>query len=101
MCQDFNQADILEDTLRDLSPQLLNILLKDHTRSTPEHQENIFWATDDYAALGPGYAYADPILPALITGERGHVVMPRVKKHKDTQTARSREMAEVFTPSWI
>lgn len=101
MCQEFSQADILEDTLRDLSPQLLNILLKDHTRSTPERQENIFWGTDDYAALGPGYAYANPIMPALITGERGHVVMPRVKKHKDTQTARSREMAEVFTPSWI
>ena len=101
MCQEFNQADILEDTLRDLSPQLLNILLKDHTRSTPERQENIFWATDDYAALGPGYAYVNPIMPALITGERGHVVMPRVKKHKDTQTARSREMAEVFTPSWV
>ena len=27
--------------------------------------------------------------------------MPRVLKHRDTQGARSREMAEVFTPSWI
>lgn len=27
--------------------------------------------------------------------------MPRVLKHRDTQSTRSREMAEVFTPSWI
>lgn len=27
--------------------------------------------------------------------------MPRILKSRDTQTARSREMAEVFTPSWI
>ena len=27
--------------------------------------------------------------------------MPRVLKSRDTQTARSRDMAEVFTPSWI
>lgn len=29
------------------------------------------------------------------------MVMPRVLKHRDTQSTRSREMAEVFTPSWI
>ena len=99
MYPSFNEADILEDTLQ--SPDILTCLLKDHTRSTPEVQNNIFWATDDYTELGAGYGYHDPILPGLITGERGHVVMPRVKKQKHTQTARSREMAEVFTPSWV
>lgn len=34
-------------------------------------------------------------------GANGHVIMPRVLKSRDTQTARSRDMAEVFTPSWI
>lgn len=101
MYPSFNEADILEDTLQSLSPDILTCLLKDHTRSTPEVQNNIFWATDDYTELGAGYGYHDPILPGLITGERGHVVMPRVKKQKHTQTARSREMAEVFTPSWV
>lgn len=101
MNPDFNEADILEDTLQSLSPEILNNLLKDHSRSTPEAQQNIFWATEDYAELGAGYGYNDPILPHLITGANGHVVMPRVKKHKARQTARSREMAEVFTPSWI
>lgn len=42
-----------------------------------------------------------PILPHLITGDNGHIIMPRVLKSRDTQSTRSRDMAEVFTPSWI
>lgn len=94
-------ADILEDHLLALSPDLLSALLKDHTMSTPTEQRNIFWATHDYESLGEGYEYSSPILPRLITGEHGRVIMPRVLKNRDTQSARSRDMAEVFTPSWI
>lgn len=84
-----------------LSPDLMNVLLKDHTTSTPDCQRNIFWATDDYEPLGEEYAYHSPILPHLITGENGHIIMPRTLKNKSKQAERSREMAEVFTPSWI
>lgn len=35
------------------------------------------------------------------TGDNGHIIMPRVLKSRDTQSTRSRDMAEVFTPSWI
>ena len=93
--------DIQENRLIELSPDLLNTLLKDHTTSREGKQCNIFWATSDYEYLGSGYEYQSPILPELITGDNGNVVMPRVMKHKATQTMRSREMAEVFTPSWI
>lgn len=93
--------DIQENRLVELSPDLLNTLLKDHTTSREGEQCNIFWATSDYEHLGVGYEYQSPILPELITGKNGNVVMPRVMKHKATQTMRSREMAEVFTPSWI
>lgn len=95
------EVDILEDGIWGRAPELLSILLKDHTLSSPAEQANIFWATDSYAHLGKGYQYHDPILPSLITGEHGKVIMPRVLKHKDLQAARSKEMAEVFTPSWI
>lgn len=95
------EADIQENKLKELSPDLLNTLLKDHTTSKEGKQCNIFWATSDYEPLGKGYEYGSQILPELITGENGHVVMPRVLKHRDTQSTRSREMAEVFTPSWI
>ena len=95
------EVDILEDSIFRLSPELLNNLLKDHTTSKEDIQRNIFWATSDYEYLGEGYQYDSPILPSLITGDNGRVIMPRILKSRDTQTARSREMAEVFTPSWI
>lgn len=91
-----HSVDISENDLRQQFPEALEILLRDHTT-----QKNIFWATGDYQELGPGYGYHDPILPALITGERGKVIMPRVKKDRQLQTARVRDMAEVFTPSWV
>lgn len=96
------EVDILEDYIYDLSPELLTTLLKDHTTSKEgEPQHNIFWATSDYEHLGEGYGYHSPILSHLITGNNGHVIMPRILKSRDTQSSRSRDMAEVFTPSWI
>ena len=94
-------ADILENSILQASPGLLSTLLKDHTTSRDDTVCNIFWATSDYEHLGKGYGYHDPILPELITGENGQVIMPRVLKHKDTQSARVRDMAEVFTPAWV
>lgn len=76
--------------------ELLTILLKDHTT-----QGNIFWATDDYADRGVGYQFYDPITIEAITGENGSVIVPRAFKSRQQQQQRSREMAEVFTPSWI
>lgn len=96
-----SETDILEDYILNISPDLFNTLLKDHTTSKAECQCNIFWATADYEHLGKGYEYKSPILPELITGNNGHVIMPRVLKRRELQRDRSREKAEVFTPSWI
>ena len=79
-----------------LSAEVLNILLRDHTTGM-----NIFWATHDYESLGREYDYHSQILPELITGEHGMVIRPRVLKSKEKQTDRAKDMAEVFTPSWI
>ena len=89
-------ADISENDILTHYPEALEQLLRDHTCG-----KNIFWATVDYESLGAGYGYHDQILPELITGKNGRVVMPRVKKDRRLQTARVRNMAEVFTPSWI
>ena len=106
-------SDILENNLLQFSPRVLKELLKDHsaTRSklTPEQvangeQVNIFWATDIYEqryGKDCGYNYYDPITIEKITGENGQVVQPRVNKSRDEQVKRSRDRAEVFTPSWI
>ena len=88
--------DILENEISEQYPDVLDILLRDHTT-----QKNIFWATDNYRDLGESYRYSSQILPELITRERGNVIMPRVHKDKILQQSRSKEMAEVFTPSWI
>ena len=89
-------VDIREDDLRELSAEVLDTLLRDHTTG-----RNIFWATHDYEPLGSMYGYHSEILPELITGERGMVIRPRVLKSKENQTDRSKDMAEVFTPSWV
>jgi hypothetical protein len=88
--------DILENELIEKYPDILGILLQDHST-----QKNIFWATDNYSFLGELYSFSSQISPELITGEKGNVIMPRVHKDKILQLSRSKEMAEVFTPSWI
>ncbi len=88
--------DILENELVEKYPQVLDSLLFDHTTG-----KNIIWATDNYEHLGVSYSYHSQILPELITGDYGSIIMPRVHKDKILQINRSKEMAEVFTPSWI
>lgn len=92
-----------------LSIEVLKVLLVDHTMSKAERKRtgnadasvNIMWGTNDYEHLGKGYECHSQIMPELVTEERANVVMPRVMKSKLSQTERSKEMAEVFTPSWI
>lgn len=91
-----NTVDILENDILALGSDILASLLKDHTT-----QGNIFWATDIYADRGDGYQFSDPITIEAITGENDNVIVPRSLKSRQQQQQRSREMAEVFTPSWI
>lgn len=77
-------------------PEPIDILLLDHTT-----RKNIFWATDSYADLGEGYQWHDAITAAAISGEHADLIQPRAMKSRDEQQRRSRQMAEVFTPSWI
>lgn len=96
MANALQSIDVREDDLLQMSPEVLKTLLRDHTTG-----KNIFWATHDYETLGSAYDYHSEILPELITGEHGLVIRPRVLKSKESQTDRSKDMAEVFTPSWI
>lgn len=91
-----SDIDILENDILELYPGVFDILLRDHTT-----QKNIFWATDNYKELGEYYQYSSEILTESITGKNGNVIMPRVKKDTLIQQTRVRNMAEVFTPSWV
>lgn len=90
------EIDVKENNIWDEMPDVLISLLKDHTT-----RKNIFWATHDYEYLGKGFDYNDEILPERVTGEYGEVIKPRVLKTKEQQVGRSKDMAEVFTPSWV
>ena len=98
---DLLQIDIYENEIFERSPELLSMLLIDRTLSSENCQVNIFWATNNYANFGDGYQYSDQITLEAITGKNGDVIKPRAVKSLEMQQQRSREMAEVFTPSWI
>jgi len=88
--------DILESDIIREYPKVLEMLLYDQTTN-----KNIYWATDNYSHIGESFSFFSQILPDLITGDYGSIIMPRVHKDKILQLSRSKEMAEVFTPSWL
>lgn len=105
-----DRIDIKEEDISKFNKgKVLRELLTDHTRrqlvrAQAGHEEDdafIIWATKDYANNGDGYGFADEIRPELITGEHANLIMPRVLKDKMQQVARSKDKAEVFTPSWV
>lgn len=78
------------------SIDVLKTLLID--RST---NRNIIWGTDDYEYLGNQYNSHFPIEIELITGKNSNIIRPRILKSKENQGNRTKDKAEVFTPSWI
>lgn len=111
-----NEVDVSEQRLLDEHPAVLRALLKDHTRTAYEKkqaeeegrkvddafQRNIVWGTDNYRGLGgPGFGERDEITEEKITGENRWLVRPRAVKDLEIQRRRVKDMAEVFTPSWV
>lgn len=93
---DTDQIDIKEDDLLLLDEELLRTLLIDRSS-----EKNIIWATDNYADLGEQFSADSHITIESITGEYTQIIQPRIKKSKEVQESRSKDKAEVFTPSWI
>ena len=90
------QIDINEENILQFNIKLLDTLIKDRTT-----KRNIIWATSDYKEYGDAYNSDCEILSTLITGSRSNIIRPRAAKSRDNQINRTREKAEVFTPSWI
>ena len=88
--------DLLENDILREDAYILDWLLKDCTTG-----QNIIWATNDYEELGKGYGSKDQILPELVTGDCTLVIQPRIAKSIQEQERRTRQKAEVFTPSWV
>ncbi|MCH4238916.1 MAG: restriction endonuclease subunit M [Oscillospiraceae bacterium] len=88
--------DISENEILKYGESLLSILLFDRTT-----RRNIIWGTTDYESLGEAYKAQFPITADLITGENQDIIQPRIYKGKTNQTSRTKDKAEVFTPSWM
>lgn len=90
------EIDIIEQNIADISLDLLKILLSDKTT-----RKYIRWGSDNYMKYGSEYSASQEIRPELIIGDRSTVIQPRVSKREEEQTKRTRDKAEVFTPSWV
>lgn len=92
----FEAIDVAEQRIADMSLELMKILLQD--KSTGKY---IVWATDNYKQFGEDYFPTQAIIPELVIGGNTNIIQPRVSKSQAEQYKRTREKAEVFTPSWI
>lgn len=90
------EIDVLEQSIQDISPDLLKILLSDKTT-----KKYIRWGSDNYYDLGPEYYTDQEIKPELVTGHMTSIIQPRVSKTEEEKIKRTRDKAEVFTPSWV
>ncbi len=88
--------DVSENEILKFGESLLNTLLFDRTT-----RRNIIWGTTDYEEYGDAYNAKFPITIDLITGNNQDIIQPRIYKEKISQTSRTKNKAEVFTPSWM
>lgn len=88
--------DIIEQEIVSMSEKFFDVLLKDRTT-----KKNICWATDYYISRGSAYYPQEPITKGLVTGNNRKLVQPRIAKPHEIQSKRTKEKAEVFTPSWV
>ena len=91
-----SRIDINEQQIYEMYPDLLRVLLKDRTTD-----RTIIWGTDNYLAYGQEYDKRYPMHIDQITGLHAGMIRPRVEKSHEKKGARTKTMAEVFTPSWI
>ena len=108
------KIDVLERRIYELSPELMKILLSDKTT-----RGYIRWGSDNYADFGLEYQVDQEMTPDIVAGnietlrqknfgadpDKDYMaviqVQPRVMKTEEEKTRRTRDKAEVFTPSWV
>ena len=87
--------DIIKNIFN-IDTKILNILLKDRTT-----KKNIIWATNNYEEYGSEYNKRKEIKLNLILSNNKDILKTRNQKDKFFQDKRTKNKAEVFTPSWI
>lgn len=78
----------------DIDDEIIEILLKDRNTN-----KNIIFATSNYAKRG--YEETNEIRLEFLKNRKRALIRSRIDKSKEEQRIRSKEKAEVFTPSWV
>ena len=94
-----------QDWLEKYGKEILEYLLWEHSHEQyfddngRKCHHHIYWATDNYEQNG--FTFFDEIRVEDITGDNRKLIRPRADKSKEEQLQRTRDKAEVFTPSWV
>ena len=81
----------------ELYTDVIDLLLIDRTTGA-----NITWAVDAYKkSHGAGFGFSDEMRIEQVTGENADMVKPRIAKSAAARAGRTKDKAEVFTPSWV
>lgn len=91
-----NEIDIIEQWIVERNPMLMDMLLRDRTTGG-----RLKWATTNYKSKGENYFPNQEITVTSISAAYTDVIQPRVTKTDDEKLKRTKDNAEVFTPSWV
>lgn len=86
---DFNEKLMLIE-----HPDIIDVLLSDRSS-----KKNIKWCTDNYSRAG--IHSDDYMVKESIIFRKESLIRPRILKSQSEQKKRIKDMAEVFTPSWV
>lgn len=91
------QITVEWDPHEELYTDVIDELLTDRTTGG-----NITWAVDAYEkSHGAGFGFSDEMRLEQVTGENADMVKPRIAKSAAARAGRTKDKAEVFTPSWV
>ena len=82
------------DLIYEIDDEIIELLLKDKNTN-----KNIIFATNNYAKRG--YNETTEIKIEFLKNRKRALIRARIDKSKEEQRIRSKEKAEVFTPSWV
>lgn len=83
-------------TYIEIDDDVLFLLLKDMTT-----KKNIIFATSDYDELDKNINCEAQISKKIILNYKDYIIKPRVMRSIEVQSKRTKDKAEVFTPSWL
>lgn len=91
------QVAVEWDPHEELYTDVIDLLLIDRTTGA-----NITWAVDAYEkSHGAGFGFSDEMRLEQVTGKNADMVKPRIAKSAAARAGRTKDKAEVFTPSWV